>query len=145
VPSLEERDTEPPGSCDSLHQTSLSLAPEALTAALGKLAAAVELSCRASEGARDAAVHTADALAEHVAEERQWRDSFDRRLAVLERSGVALPVAAVVLGGIALLLAVVALLAAMGGHGAAPVAVAPPSIGAAILGALGALLGGGRG
>ena len=144
VPSLEERDTEPPGRED-VHQASLSLAPEALTAALGRLTASVEWAGRASEGARDAALHTADALQAHVAEERDWRASVDRRLGVLERSSVALPVAAVVLGAIALLLALVALVVAMGGHAAAPAAVAPTSLGAVILGALGAVLGVGHG
>lgn len=145
VPSLEERDTEPPGTGEDLHQTSLSLAPEALMAVLGRLTAAVELSGRASEGARDAALHTANALTAHIAEERDWRASVDRRLATLERSSVALPVAAVVLGAVALLLAVLALLVALGGHSAAPAAVAPTSLGAAVLGGLGALLGVGHG
>lgn len=144
VPSLEERDTEPPGRED-LHQTSLSLAPEALTAVLGRLAAAVELSTQASEGARDAALHTADRLLEHITAERQWQAGVDRRLDTLERASVVLPVVGVVLGAVALLVALAALVAALATRGDPMAVTAPTSLAAVILSALGAALGVPRG
>lgn len=138
VPELA--DTEPPGP-PSVHATSLSLAPEALTAALGRLASQVERSSLATEGTHDAVVHLADAFAEHIASEREWQASVEARLSVLARSSLVLPVVGVVLGGLALAVALGALLLAASGHGAA---AAPPGVGAAILGGL-AAFGGGRG
>jgi hypothetical protein len=132
---LAGADTEPP---EPPTLPVMSMAPEALTDVLGRLTAAVELGGRASEGARDAALHVADALAAHVASERAWQESIERRIDAISRHSVTLPVVGVVLGAVALAAALGAIvLAAMG----ARMGVVPGAIVGSSLGLLGATIG----